>query len=416
MSTDLTITAIRNGLHVDWQHKLGHGTYGKVYLASGEPIIDRKSGELALKVQDMREHIKNNHLGDYIRVLREIRLVTNLAHSNIVRFHGAILSANLNSLGLVFKRWDCSLTKLLTESSQTLELEQVQVLMLQLAQALQYLEDSHVVHCDIKPANILLMKDCRLGLTDFGMARWSLREHASDLVYTRWYRAPEIIFERPFGPPADIWAAGCVFAELLLAMLPVEERTHPPALFSVPEEPDEQIMTMLQVLGPLTDLEINQLAMGSFNIVSWFKKAIKNCEKGGHSVPMKLTDLFSYAPPLAIDLLQKMLMFDTTKRIAATEILQHPFFDTLPKQWRRERKSPATVSTLDIDVLEINATPEQLKTKLQSLADDTLPANKAVVELALVEPGKANQEPPNSHHVLANYQDDLPTNYQDDLL
>ena len=58
MSTDLTITVIRNGLHVDWQHKLGHGTYGKVYLASGKPIIDKKSGELALKVQDMREHIK----------------------------------------------------------------------------------------------------------------------------------------------------------------------------------------------------------------------------------------------------------------------------------------------------------------------------------------------------------------------
>ena len=74
-----------------------------------------------------------------------------------------------------------------------------------------------MLHRDIKPANLLLDGQGRLKLADFGHARWHTDEdNYSPAVASRWYRAPELLYSaRHYGPAVDIWAAGCVLAELL---------------------------------------------------------------------------------------------------------------------------------------------------------------------------------------------------------
>jgi len=86
------------------------------------------------------------------------------------------------------------------------------------------------MHRDIKPCNLLVNVNCDLKICDFGLARGiNLTEGAPTLandiqyndmltkyVVTRWYRAPEVVLcNKNYEEAIDLWAVGCVFAELI---------------------------------------------------------------------------------------------------------------------------------------------------------------------------------------------------------
>lgn len=101
----------------------------------------------------------------------------------------------------------------------------------------QYCHQHSVIHRDVKPENILVCKNGVVKLCDFGFARMLSKSHKlcnylpDDTIYThsagpggeyteyvatRWYRAPELLVgDTQYGPPVDVWAIGCLFAELL---------------------------------------------------------------------------------------------------------------------------------------------------------------------------------------------------------
>jgi serine/threonine protein kinase len=87
-------------------------------------------------------------------------------------------------------------------------------------QALSYLEEMHVVHRDIKCANILVSPNGTLKLCDFGLARvvhpTPKPSALTPRVVTRWYRAPELLLNNNhYLHGVDVWSAGCVLAEIL---------------------------------------------------------------------------------------------------------------------------------------------------------------------------------------------------------
>ena len=78
------------------------------------------------------------------------------------------------------------------------------------------------LHRDLKPANLLLTAEGALKVGDLGLARphdapaGGRAAAYTCTVATRWYRAPELLLgSRRYGPAADMWAVGCIFAEML---------------------------------------------------------------------------------------------------------------------------------------------------------------------------------------------------------
>lgn len=73
------------------------------------------------------------------------------------------------------------------------------------------------MHRDLKPSNILINDNCDLKICDFGLARVK-EAHMTGYVSTRYYRAPEIMLTwKRYSEKVDIWSAGCILAEMILA-------------------------------------------------------------------------------------------------------------------------------------------------------------------------------------------------------
>ena len=90
---------------------------------------------------------------------------------------------------------------------------------LQTLLGLEYLHSNWILHRDLKPNNLLVDASGCLKLGDFGLAKYfgSPNRQYTDRVVTRWYRAPELLYgAKKYGTGVDIWAVGCILAELLL--------------------------------------------------------------------------------------------------------------------------------------------------------------------------------------------------------
>lgn len=95
--------------------------------------------------------------------------------------------------------------------------------------AVEHLHSNQIIHRDLKLSNMLLTHSGVLKLADFGLARQLITKHTQEddwqlppkqmltpKLVTLWYRAPEILLRCPtYGLPSDMWALGCILAELL---------------------------------------------------------------------------------------------------------------------------------------------------------------------------------------------------------
>eukprot|EP01025_Chloroclados_australasicus_P005579 TRINITY_DN11719_c0_g1_i2.p2 TRINITY_DN11719_c0_g1~~TRINITY_DN11719_c0_g1_i2.p2 ORF type:complete len:250 (+),score=14.57 TRINITY_DN11719_c0_g1_i2:180-929(+) len=189
--------------------KIGEGTYGEVFQArcqlNGKLVAVKK-----IKVDPQSEGIPST-------VLRETTLLRDTSHPNIVRLYDVRYTKD--HVYLLFEFLDLDLKQLLERQYTRLSHRKVKLYMFQLLRGLQQLHSSRILHRDLKPANILVdaMSDT-LKLADFGLGRAAsvpTRAYTHEVV-TLWYRAPEILLgDRYYSTGVDIWALGCIMAELL---------------------------------------------------------------------------------------------------------------------------------------------------------------------------------------------------------
>jgi mitogen-activated protein kinase 1/3 len=165
-------------------------------------------------------------------------------------------------------------------------------------------------------------------------------------VVTRWYRAPEIILlEKDYGPAIDIWSVGCIMGELLSMMkehcpkpkersplfpgascFPLSPDLRPKAIKnrkdgeSFPIEPTDQLNVIFSVLGTPSEED------ASFVTDS---KATEYLKSFPEQERQDLSKAFPAAKPEAIDLLNKMLVFNPYLRIKLDECLAHPYLKKL---------------------------------------------------------------------------------------
>jgi serine/threonine-protein kinase len=152
-----------------------------------------------------------------------------------------------------------SLHERLTRSG-ALPPSQVMAVVAQAARALQVAHDRGIVHRDVKPGNLLVRKDGRLVLTDFGIARMVASDRVTEdgaIIGTAAYLSPEQVAGAPITPATDVYALGVVAYECLTLRRPFEAETpiavalmhsrdRPPALPSdIPSEVRSVVMRAL---------------------------------------------------------------------------------------------------------------------------------------------------------------------------
>ena len=204
--TDLIGRLIENRYRVE--SFLGKGGMAEVYRVRDEA----RSVPLAMKVlyADMAE--------DKVflrRFKREAQTLEKMQHPNIVRFYGMEKSD-----GLVFLLMDyvegTTLRKEIFETDTPFSMERVLDVMQPVTAALHYAHQSGFVHCDVKPANIMLHKNGNILVADFGISRMS--ESATVTMAgagTPAYMSPEQITGDMPTPQMDIYALGIILFELL---------------------------------------------------------------------------------------------------------------------------------------------------------------------------------------------------------
>ena len=122
------------------------------------------------------------------------------------------------SLKLVFDYFEFDLKRYLQSKDKKLSNSEIKSIMKQLINGIGYCHTRKVLHRDLKPQNILLDEQGNVKLADFGLARLLLMptKTLTHEVETLWYRAPEILLgQQKYTYAMDIWAVGCIFAELI---------------------------------------------------------------------------------------------------------------------------------------------------------------------------------------------------------
>lgn len=220
----------------------GEGAYGLVLRCRS-----RASGEL-VAVKRFREREAEDE--EVARVMqREIDILRSLKHENIVEMRDVFRDQGV--LHIVFEYVEECLVGMLDARPAGLGSDLTRRLTAQLARALGHCHDRGVIHRDVKPDNVLVSaKDGSARLCDFGSACRLVPGGGplTDYAATRWYRAPELLVRfDDYGPGVDVWALGCVAAEMLAGK----------PLFPGKSDLD-QLFMIHNALGPLTSRQVER--------------------------------------------------------------------------------------------------------------------------------------------------------------
>ena len=274
--------------------QLGEGTYGAVY------IYER--GDIKYAVKQMKTIDDDNKID--CAMMREISSLARLKHPNVVDLIDVCLDTDDVSLVLTL-----GISDLHTAIQDGIPFDVAKSYAYQIIRGVAYCLYRDVLNRDIKPQNVIVYADGSVKISDFGLARAVGCANPSGTtkeVYTIWYRPPEILLgDDKYGPAADIWATGCVIAELFAK--------HP--LFRGNTETD-MLLKQFRTLGVPTV----ETWPGVTNLPGW-KASLEKITKSDD-----LRGLLG-GDDLLFDLVSKMVVMNPANRISLTALLSHKFFN-----------------------------------------------------------------------------------------
>ena len=196
--------------------ELGQGAMGIVYKAK-DPLIDRivaiKTISLNLALEEKEEY--------EARFYQEAKAAGRLNHPNIVTIYDVGKSGDIAYIAMEFLQGR-ELRDILNEEPH-LPIDQVLDIVVQVAQGLAYAHEYGIVHRDVKPANIMIVRDGHAKITDFGIARMAssaVRTQTGMVLGSPKYMSPEQVMGKQIDQRSDIFSLGVMLYEMLTGQVP----------------------------------------------------------------------------------------------------------------------------------------------------------------------------------------------------
>ncbi|XP_024131417.2 cyclin-dependent kinase-like 1 isoform X2 [Oryzias melastigma] len=292
--------------------KIGEGSYGVVFKCR-----NRETGQIVA----IKKFVESED-DPIIRkiALREIRMLK-LKHANLVNLMEVF--RRKRKLHLVFEYCDHTVLNELDRHPRGVPEHLVKSITWQTLQAVNFCHKQNCIHRDVKPENILITKQQVIKLCDFGFARilTGPSDYYTDYVATRWYRAPELLVgDTQYGPPVDVWAIGCVFAELLSGI----------PLWPGKSDMD-QLYLIRKTLGDLTPRHQQVFSTNQYFCGLPIPE------------PQEREPLEQKYPNLSqqtLSLMKSCLKMDPSERLSCEQLLQHPYFSCMRERSQSSSQEP----------------------------------------------------------------------------
>jgi serine/threonine-protein kinase len=199
------------------QTRIGAGGMSTVYRAT-DLMLERSVAVKVLRAEFCRDEAFRQ------RFHQEAKAAANLTHPNIVTVHD--FGLDREQLFIVMEYIPGSDLKALLQRRGRFTVGEALPLMIQACAGLGYAHRAGLVHCDVKPHNLIITADNRLKVTDFGIARALASIDPGEKSTVVWgspqYFSSEQANGYPPSPASDVYSLGVIFYELLTGRLPFQ--------------------------------------------------------------------------------------------------------------------------------------------------------------------------------------------------
>lgn len=294
---------------------LGKGSFGTVIKC-----LDHKTNDyVAIKM--LRDDPKVHE-----EIVFENKIITQLQKDDSPHNYNIIKYIE----SLTFRGFFCIVMELLWKDTYTVlqvrkfmgfSMNTVRIIAYQTAKALAFMHRNQIVHCDIKPENILFVNNRKrdVKIIDFGCSCV-----AGKIMFTyiqsRFYRAPEVVVGIPYSKEIDIWSLGCVLCELVTGK----------PLFDA-ENQYQLIDSMVSILGmpPQEFIDRGKYGKRFFerdSVRGYYQNDIFPSEPNSSSIEQET----GIRDPVFLDLIAKCLQWEPSDRLTAEQLMEHPWLNQYP--------------------------------------------------------------------------------------
>lgn len=292
------------------QQVLGKGSFGSVLQC-----LDHMTGmPVAIKMMKNKPKVHSQIMFE-LELLKSLQTEEKNGH-NIIKFIDSFDFRNFFCIVMELASFDLY-TVLKNQRFRGFLIPVIQMVARDTAIALKYMHSKNIIHCDIKPENILFStpenKSCKL--IDFGCSCY-VGKLMFTYIQSRYYRAPEVVFGFEYGTEIDIWSLGCVLCEMVTGqpIFPAEDET-------------ELIQMMVEILGMPPKSIIQAAPRGHHYFDSAGNFIQKPNSRGQLHIPSSVTisQATRIKDPLFLSLIDGCLKWNPHDRFTAETFLQHPW-------------------------------------------------------------------------------------------
>ncbi|CAG9767634.1 unnamed protein product [Ceutorhynchus assimilis] len=315
---------------------IGKGSFGQVIRA----LDHMTNRHVAIKIIRNKKRFHHQALVE-VRILDHLRKKDKDSNHNVI--HMLEYFYFRNHLCISFELLSLNLYELIKKNNyQGFSLNLIRRFANSLLKCLRLLQKENIIHCDLKPENVLLKQrgSSSIKVIDFGSSCYS-NQRVYTYIQSRFYRSPEVILGLTYGTPIDMWSLGCILAELYTGypLFPGENEV-------------EQLACLMEILGaPPDDL----IAVATRRRLFFDSRGNPRCvtnskgrkrKPGSKSLPMVLR----CSDAMFIDFVSRCLEWNPKRRMTPSEALCHSWILSGASHTRQSKSSELRHSHSEVNV------------------------------------------------------------------